>query len=272
MSQTLEIQCRLIIDPPAGGSWNMSLDQAMLDYCLISQTPTLRFYQWSEPTLSLGYFQQVDQRNEHLESGHCPLLRRATGGGAIVHDQELTYSLAVPPKLVPKKATILYDWAHDAMCQILNQVGIVAQKYDVSIPRAPEATVAPQSFLCFQRRADGDVIVLPDQSKTSLNTGLQFLGNKVLGSAQRKRDRAILQHGSILLSRSKAAPQLPGIHDLCENQQKVDVETLTLGLSQAIASSTGWSMSEGQWLPEEIEMAKDWKLQRFANDVWNHSR
>ena len=50
----------------------------------------------NEPTLSLGYFQPYEQRQQHAASRHCPVVRRATGGGAIIHDQEITYSLTAP--------------------------------------------------------------------------------------------------------------------------------------------------------------------------------
>src|SRR5687767_6703039 len=87
---------RLIIDPPAEGSWNMAVDEALLESAADSGEITLRFYEWSRATLSLGYFQSHAERSGHTASLACPMVRRSTGGGAIVHDQELTYSLVVP--------------------------------------------------------------------------------------------------------------------------------------------------------------------------------
>src|SRR5687767_13677741 len=86
---------RLLIDPPASGAWNMAVDEALLASAAAG-VATLRFYTWSQPTLSLGYFQHAHQRDAHAASRSCPLVRRASGGGAILHDRELTYSLAVP--------------------------------------------------------------------------------------------------------------------------------------------------------------------------------
>ena len=80
---------RLIIDSPAEGAWNMAVDEALLDSCSRTGMPTLRFYQWSKATLSLGYFQRHRDREQHVASRDCPLVRRSTGGRAIIHDQEL---------------------------------------------------------------------------------------------------------------------------------------------------------------------------------------
>src|SRR5436190_15116613 len=89
---------RLIIDPPLIGPMNMAIDEALLESAATDGVATLRLYQWSEPTLSLGYFQAAEERERHQASTNCPLVRRASGGGAILHDRELTYSLALPEK------------------------------------------------------------------------------------------------------------------------------------------------------------------------------
>ena len=86
---------RVIVDPPADGAWNMAVDEALL---LSDERTglTIRFYQWEEPTLSLGYFQSLAEREQHPPSVDCPMVRRASGGGAILHDRELTYSMVAP--------------------------------------------------------------------------------------------------------------------------------------------------------------------------------
>ena len=82
----------LIVDPPAPGPWNMAVDETLREWVLQTGRPVVRFYQWSPATLSLGYFQAYAARASHPGSAALEVVRRASGGGAIVHDQELTYS------------------------------------------------------------------------------------------------------------------------------------------------------------------------------------
>src|SRR5688500_2618026 len=107
------LNVRLINDPPAPGAWNMAVDEALLESAAERGIATLRLYRWSEPTLSLGYFQAAGDRIQHPASLGCPMVRRASGGGAIIHDSELTYSLAIPqPDVRAHAATDLYEAVH----------------------------------------------------------------------------------------------------------------------------------------------------------------
>src|SRR5437764_2183769 len=114
---------RLLLDPPAPGAWNMAVDEALLETAAGSGVATLRFYQWQEPTLSLGYFQAAADRQQHAASRDCPLVRRASGGGAILHDRELTYSIALPQ---PKAAAALYDACHETLIAALRELAVAA--------------------------------------------------------------------------------------------------------------------------------------------------
>src|ERR1700690_1334272 len=76
---------RLIWDDSSAGAWNMALDEALLESADADGLATLRFYRWSEPTLSLGYFQAAADRRLHPASLDCTLVRRSSGGGAILH-------------------------------------------------------------------------------------------------------------------------------------------------------------------------------------------
>jgi lipoate-protein ligase A len=186
---------RLLMDPPAAGPWNMAVDEALLEAADHGQC-TLRFYQWDQPALSFGYFQSYEDRRRHEASRSCAAVRRASGGGAILHDREVTYSLAVPARHPLAADRLgLYRAVHVALIEALTDWGIHAAL--CSPP--PRASLAKEPFLCFQRRAAGDVLLSEA---------------KIAGSAQRRRRGAVLQHGSVLLGRSVAAPELPGISDL----------------------------------------------------------
>jgi lipoate-protein ligase A len=243
---------RLIIDPPARGSWNMAVDQSLL---LSSSLPdnglTLRFYRWSEPTLSLGYFQKQDDRNSHKPSLNCPIIRRASGGGAIVHDLELTYSLCLSAtNRWSKKSTELYDVAHNSIRAALHEQGI-----EVSLFQAPDGQQVKASttdpFLCFQRRALGDLICD---------------GHKVGGSAQRRLKSSLIQHGSLLLSQSLCTPELPGLSEL--SKKNVDVEALISSIQLSIARELDCKFSAGALTQSEMEAAKKIERETFQSEHW----
>jgi len=193
---------RLLIDPPSEGAWNMAVDETLLETAATTGQATLRFYQWKKPTLSLGYFQLAADRGQHAASTACPLIRRPSGGGAILHDRELTYCIALPRTsnwtVAPKQ---LYDLCHITLVEALQKWRIAASLYTPNRDDAACGKPPPQAqpFLCFQRRTCGDVV---------------FGEIKIAGSAQRRRRQAVLQHGSILLARSAYAPELLGVQEL----------------------------------------------------------
>ena len=243
---------RLIIDDPASGSWNMALDQALLESTDLRKAITLRIYRWSEPTLSLGYFQRADDRNSHAASLDCSLIRRSSGGGAIVHDDELTYSICVPASnRWSKTSDELYELVHQQVIDLLSEHGIQA-----SLVTSDEAeSNANQSFLCFQRRTKGDVVVAD---------------SKICGSAQRRLRNALLQHGSLLLRQSAHAPELPGLIEL--NGSNVEWNTLCHGLADRIATKLNIKFELETANLEELAVAKRIEQERFLSDAWTFKR
>ncbi len=198
---------RLIIDPPQSGPWNMAVDETLLWDAVENGIATLRFYQWSEPTLSLGYFQRYADRAQHPASRDCAVVRRQTGGGAILHDRELTYSLALPAgHSLARHAPCLYEAVHAAFIAALTTLQPVQSPLWIRGKLTESSGAgADDSFLCFQRQSPGDVVLAPAGHGPTW---------KVLGSAQRRHRGAILQHGSLLVQQSPAAPELPGLYDL----------------------------------------------------------
>ncbi|MEX2093810.1 MAG: hypothetical protein WD971_14085 [Pirellulales bacterium] len=208
--------CRLIVDPPAPGAWNMAVDEALLAAAIDGDFATLRLYQWIEPTLSLGYFQHLDDRQQHSASIGCAIVRRQSGGGAILHDRELTYSLTLPPgHPLTRDATALYTAVHNAFIALLAPRLESAQESKWRLALNGKVSRLDQSdepFLCFQRRACGDLLLVAHDDLVKPAPGLPAY--KILGSAQRRHRGAILQHGSLLIARSPAAPELPGWREL----------------------------------------------------------
>jgi lipoate-protein ligase A len=245
-------ECRLLVHAPAAGVWNMAVDEALLESAATGGPLTLRFYQWREPTLSLGYFQRFADRFQHAASRECPVVRRTTGGGAILHDRELTYSLCVPPghRLTHPPAE-LYQRLHCSLVQALEPLGAVSQVLAAGADRGP----LNEPFLCFARRASGDVVLAEA---------------KIAGSAQRRHRGAILQHGSVLVETSPAAPELPGLDRTAQ---------LTLPPAQLLAA---WRATLAQelklsFLPGELSAAEQSRAEqlvdeKFATVAWNEKR
>ena len=180
-------RCRLLRHAPAPGAWNMAVDEVLLERAVAC----LRFYRWSEPTLSLGYFQAYADRREHPPSLPCAAVRRLTGGGAILHDFELTYSIVLPgTHPLAAHRDELYRAVHGSLIEALGQLGIAARLCQP----AHKIEAVREPFLCFQRRSPGDVLI----GQT-----------KICGSAQRRRYGAVLQHGSLIWQTSAAAPNCP---------------------------------------------------------------
>jgi lipoate-protein ligase A len=244
--------CRLIITPPASGAFNMSVDEALLEQAAANGQWSLRFYAWQEPTLSLGYFQSWQERNRHPASLPCGCVRRASGGGAILHDQELTYSIAVPPEhRLARSAEELYRVVHSSLIELLStEFGVVA-----SLAEKSRASRSEEAFLCFQRRAGGDVIV----------------GDvKVAGSAQRRWKGAVLQHGSILLRRSAWAEELSGLQRF--TSAPMEWELLACKWQHSLATSLGVGLAKSQLSPEDLRLAALIAESRYSQVAWTRRR
>jgi len=241
---------RLIIDEPALGSWNMAVDAAILEALSPDSVPTLRFYRWARPTLSLGYFQALSDRSKHRESQEIDVVRRATGGGAIVHDRELTYSLTIPtPDQRTGAVSWLYRRVHKCVVAALASSGLHVRRNG----RASSLARESEPFLCFQRRTDEDLIVS---------------GYKVLGSAQRRGTSGILQHGSLLLEASPFAPQLPGLFEILGSPG----QDLCTDIATEIATVLNCSWMKGAVNAEERHLAMNFEQRRFGNASWVGAR
>ena len=263
------MQGRLIKLASGSGVWNMAVDQALLESVDETQVPVLRFYRWSRPTLSMGYFQKLADRTSHHASRDADCLRRSTGGGAIMHHHDLTYSLAIPmPPSASGARTQLYRAVHEAFISSLANFSIRADAFrnqastTLRIGAAMQIGTARQSekqrddpFLCFQRRTDEDLIVS---------------GYKILGSAQRRSRRAILQHGSLLLRASPFAPELPGITDLASKPVGLqeNAEELIDPLMKKIELLLELRFASGDLMASESERAAEIADSKFGAEKW----
>lgn len=244
------MEVRLIVDAPASGAQNMAVDEVLLASASEHSIASLRFYGWSEPVVTLGYFQSYAAGESHVPSRDCPRIRRSTGGGAIVHDRELTYSFAVPLRdrwaAAPQA---WYDLMHETLVGVLADLQIEARQHAKDLAETDEA------FLCFQRRAVGDVVV----------------GEyKVCGSAQRRHRNAMLQHGSLLLARSPQAPELPGLAEL--GGSVMSSEDLRQAWLKKIKMRHPLSFMPGKLSEDEQRQVERMMAERYSVAAWNRKR
>jgi lipoate-protein ligase A len=244
---------RLLSDPPAPGDWNMALDEALLQSAGQSGQTTLRFYGWSAPTLSLGYFQSWRDRGEHSASRECALVRRSTGGGAILHHHELTYSFVAPVQdRLAASIQELYSAFHETLITAINDQFAAA-------PTVRELRVCGDSctydrrssFLCFERHTCGDVL---------------WGEHKIAGSAQRRHFGAVLQHGSVLLLRSPFAPQLPGLAQ-CAGREISPHELATCWQTQ-LAERLQLRFAASEYAESELDKARGLAQDKFSTSDW----
>lgn len=175
---------RLLSHEAMSGSRNMAVDEAVMRSCLRKESrPTLRFYQWNPACLSLGYFQDAKKEInvDALPSQGVDLVRRLTGGKAVLHDDELTYSVVVPEELLPGSVLETYRRISQALVEGLKLMGIsaaiAALEHGVTSrdPRFRQAA-------CFSAPSWFEIL---------------WRGKKLIGSAQNRKNGMILQHGSI---------------------------------------------------------------------------
>jgi lipoate-protein ligase A len=243
---------RWMIDAPADGPANMARDEALLLLVgLGASPPTLRFYRWSPPTISLGYFQDYRAYEElPAPAGELPVVRRQTGGGAILHDLELTYSLTLPlghPWLEGAGSIGLYERVHAALAAVLVERGVPAQRVGGD---APMGCSHGGPFFCFERHSRFDLLAG---------------GRKLVGSAQRRTPSAVLQHGSLILKRRFEQQVCAAVSDFAD----IDVASCLTAIARLIAG--GPVGGPETMRPDELQRAEELRA-KYADPAWTRRR
>ncbi|MCC7290585.1 MAG: hypothetical protein IT449_00825 [Phycisphaerales bacterium] len=274
------LHLRFLDDGALPGAENMARDEALLTRVGAGQSPpTLRLYQWREPTISLGYFQHfADVARLDPPLRELAVVRRLTGGGAILHDLELTYSLALPlgHALLSAGPNALYARAHDAVIRCFAALDVPAWRGCAS----DDSGAAKGPFFCFARRHCFDVLVG---------------GDKLAGSAQRRTTRAILQHGSLIVAgrfAQQPAARLPlsSAHaietlrasfpahlaatfadspaaTLADSPAAAAPNSPTASLSNIPAAGIRLVIQASAWSNEELSAASD-LVPKYAGEAW----
>ena len=175
---------RLIQSPPTPGARNMALDDALLESVLRGKSaPILRLYQWNPACLSLGYAQPIDNIDRATLTGRgWDVVRRPTGGRAILHTDELTYAVILPAGHPLTAGGVLPSY------QRLS-AGLIRALHLLEL----QVTVQPSIQLDEHQRAEPVCFEIPSSYEITIS------GKKLLGSAQVRRKGALLQHGTLPL-------------------------------------------------------------------------
>jgi lipoate-protein ligase A len=175
---------RLIINAPAQGAWNMAVDEAILEATAsASQPTTLRLYAWNPYCLSLGQSQSISDIDEQrLRAAGWELVRRPTGGKAILHADELTYCICASKDDPHVAGSVLDSYRHLSL-------GLLAalQNLGLSVNAEPQKAASERDTtnpICFE---------VPSDYEIKLNN------KKIIGSAQARKANGVLQHGAIPL-------------------------------------------------------------------------
>ncbi len=258
---------RLLVDGPGEGAWNMAMDEALLQSAIAGGgVPTLRLYWWYPYTLSLGANQVAEGAVDvtALESDGCGLVRRPTGGRAILHAEELTYSVVAP---APAGGTLAaYRWLAEGLRSGLAGAGIEVQLQRM---KSPQAGGIETRHPCFTAAGRYELV---------------SEGRKVVGSAQRRRGGWLMQHGSILLGPEHLRlPRYLGAPDSEAEMAvlragTVDCSTLlgrrivpgemTDPFADGFARGLGIGLEAGPLTREELELATVLRDRQFGTDSW----
>ncbi len=266
---------------PCAPSYNMALDEALLDWHSEGLIPpVIRFYEWNPATLSIGYFQSVEKEidMEAVRRLGLGFVRRPTGGRGVLHEHELTYSVIVSEDYpdMPATVTEAYRVISEGLLKGFQSLGLEAY---FSIPNTPDklqALKSPKTAVCFDTPSWYELVVE---------------GKKVAGSAQTRQKGVILQHGAILLdlddeklvqtfkfstdeAREKVKKSINqkavAINKLLQKTIPIDICKVAFrdGFSEALnIELVPFSLNEKQ-----IEYVKTLEKRRYANDEWNFKK
>lgn len=249
----------------------MAIDEAVFrEYLRGEVPPTLRFYGWRRPAVSLGHFQDADREidREACRRLGIAVVRRPTGGRAVLHEQELTYAVVAggPHSPFPEEIEGTYLRISRCLAAGLREVGIVAE-----MEAEPRPAREPRDAACF---------AVP--SRYELLVG----GRKICGSAQMRSQGCFLQHGSLLLrfdpARICAVLKLPGdgerqslrlraaVTAVDEHAAEgVDAAALSRRFTVAFAQQWGVRFAEGGLTAAEQGLRDDLVGRKYRSDRWN---
>lgn len=262
---------RLLITSPARGAWNMAVDEAILEHIGRSESiPTLRLYAWDPACLSLGHAQPFsDVDVSRLKERSWEVVRRATGGRAILHTDELTYSIIAPNDEPSVAGTVLESYNRLAQALLL-----AVKKLDLPVEMK-------------EGKADGNGASNPICFEVPSTYEITVAGKKLIGSAQARKKEGVLQHGSLPLTgdlaricqalvfenetaREDASKRLLRRAATAESAlgRAVSWETAAQAFIHAFESQLGLSLKRGELSESESKRADELIREKYDHPLW----
>jgi len=277
------MEWRFIQDGYHDAYTNMAIDEALLQ----SNIPVLRFYRWRPPAISIGYFQKLE---EEIDLEECrrqgiDYVRRITGGKAVLHDRELTYSFVISQDLMPKSIMGSYKLISNAIRIALRDLGLKAQMNPVrsKSPKAtaPSMTGTSNGVKKEAKRTQKSSFCFNDPSYYEIMVN----GKKIVGSAQVRKYGKILQHGSILIDLdignicslfktgdkvSQVLERVTSLND--ELRKEIEFEDLVPALKKGFERNFDIELIPDRLDRRERILAQEIAATKFSTKEWNHLR
>ncbi|MGM0419803.1 MAG: lipoate--protein ligase family protein [Bacillota bacterium] len=267
---------RLLKTEPTDGFYNMAVDEAIMQQHSKGKVPpTLRFYSWEPAALSLGYFQRLETEidEDACQQAGIDIVRRLTGGRAILHDKELTYSITLREDydLLSSSIVVSYREISEGLVAGLKKLNIPVQLK----PRGKGKSPQGNSAACFDAPSWYEVILQ---------------GRKLIGSAQTRKNSTILQHGSLpyaldpiktfklfnytsTRARKKARRLFSASStSLAAAGYEVAPVRLEDALAQGLSDKLNIKLEPAPLTQAEIILADQLKKEKYNTEKWNKKR
>lgn len=275
---------------------NMAVDEAIMRSVAEGAEPTLRFYGWEPPAISVGYFQDAAKQVDFAacKSVGVDVVRRPTGGRAVLHDVEVTYSLTLPEEnpIVPKGITESYRAISEGMVDGLRKLGLDAKMVALHRRRTDDSSDEERAS-----KKDEIVIEAPERGASTAACfdapswyEVAVDGKKIVGSAQMRRMGVLLQHGSILLDLDAEklftclrfpsdAARRRAMEQLLEKAtsiwsalgRPVSFMETSDAIVQGLAERLGVTIREGELTPAEKKTAEQLAATKYSRLDWKNS-
>jgi lipoate-protein ligase A len=281
----MEREWRLVRSGACTPDYNMAADEAIMKAVGAGEAPpTLRFFGWNPAALSIGYFQKAEDevRLDEVRARGLGFVRRPTGGRAVLHDAEVTYSIVVPEKYpgLPTSVTESYRILSEGLVLGFRALGLDAGMVSLASEEEKAKYASAGSAACFDSPSWYELVVD---------------GRKVAGSAQVRRHGAVLQHGSILLDmdvellfellqfrsqrlrerlQASFADKAAAINDLrgARGLPPVTAEAAEDAFAAGWAEALGVALAPAALSPPEAAEAARLAAEKYGADGWNLRR